>query len=366
MQPIYDINASWQENVARSLVISAEVPNRVPHRFNFLGYDIASRIGAAACPVTTSNGIIALAKLGYDVLTYKTIRAQAAPVHPLPNIVYCKARSFLQSTDAYQRIEMSQTPTESMETLVIANSFGNACPDAELVHKDIARARAALLPGQVLQVSVYGDGRDESELANSFQKAALLAKDGGAHVIELNLSCPNIHGGHGLLYHNVTCAARIVAAVVSAVGNLPVTAKVGYFEHRKTLVQCMIASARAGARGICGINTLPMHVVNQDGEPVFGASRAIAGISGAPLRDLALEFVRHAVQSNREHQLGLTIIGVGGVTKPEHFDGLLEAGADVVLSATGMMWDPLLASKYHEQYRMGYERKAASNYQTVV
>ena len=34
---------------------------------------------------------------------------------------------------------------------------------------------------------------------------------------------------------------------------------------------------------------------------------------------------------------------------PEHFDAFLEAGADIATTATGMMWDPYLALRYHER-----------------
>ena len=35
--------------------------------------------------------------------------------------------------------------------------------------------------------------------------------------------------------------------------------------------------------------------------------------------------------------------------KPEHFALFLDAGADIVQSATGMMWDPYLAMRHHEE-----------------
>jgi dihydroorotate dehydrogenase len=47
-------------------------------------------------------------------------------------------------------------------------------------------------------------------------------------------------------------------------------------------------------------------------------------------------------------QLGLALVGVGGVMCAQHAVDMLAAGADVVQSATGMMWHPLLAREYHE------------------
>ncbi len=44
------------------------------------------------------------------------------------------------------------------------------------------------------------------------------------------------------------------------------------------------------------------------------------------------------LEVNKEEKLGLTIMSTGGVTVPEHFDDFFEAGADVAMSAVGMLW----------------------------
>ena len=44
----------------------------------------------------------------------------------------------------------------------------------------------------------------------------------------------------------------------------------------------------------------------------------------------------------------MKLMGTGGVTLPEHFDHFFKAGADVAMSAVGMMWDPYLAVKRRE------------------
>ena len=52
-----------------------------------------------------------------------------------------------------------------------------------------------------------------------------------------------------------------------------------------------------------------------------------------------------------EFNYNFTIIGVGGVTIPEDFFEYRDAGADIVLSATGAMWNPYLAAQFHQQTR---------------
>ena len=48
-------------------------------------------------------------------------------------------------------------------------------------------------------------------------------------------------------------------------------------------------------------------------------------------------------------QQRIAIIGVGGVTKPEDYFEFKDAGADVVMSATGAMWNPNLAQEIKQK-----------------
>ena len=108
------------------------------------------------------------------------------------------------------------------------------------------------------------------------------------------------------------------------------------------------AAARAGVRGVSGINTISMKVLDKKGDPALGPGRLTSGICGNPIRHAALEFIQQARAINEKEKLGLAIIGTGGVTLPEHFTEFLNAGADIVMTATGMMWDPYLALRHHE------------------
>ena len=63
------------------------------------------------------------------------------------------------------------------------------------------------------------------------------------------------------------------------------------------------------------------------------------------------EATEMAHEINTHEKLDLALIACGGITLPEHFDQFLRTGADVATSATGMMWDPYLAAKYHSIHR---------------
>jgi dihydroorotate dehydrogenase len=96
--------------------------------------------------------------------------------------------------------------------------------------------------------------------------------------------------------------------------------------------------------------------VTRDGAPALGLDRPTSGVCGAPIRAAALAFVAAARAAIDAGRLGLALVGVGGVAAPEHVDAMLAAGADVVQSATGIMWHPGLAAEYHEQQ----QRRAAA------
>jgi dihydroorotate dehydrogenase len=330
---------------------------------DFLGYKIASPIGISACAVTTSEGIRLAARLGCDVLTYITIRCYAWPPHPGPNIAYVNQFLPLTYDDIGKAIiahhDKSYAGDSPFELLMkenvlsdgsvycpdiaIANSFGNQSRDPDWTKNDIRKAKQFLAEGQVLIVSIFGNTHDE------WIKTAQLAVDGGADIIEANFSCPNLNTNNEPIYTRPEDIFSIAQSLVQAVpSHIPIIVKCGVFTDYQLFKQALSAAAKAGVKGICGINSVPMKVVNNDDMPTFG-TRTIAGISGAPIRELALDFIRTASTIIQQENLDLILIGVGGITMACHFSQFFAAGATIALSATGMMWNPYLAAQYHEQ-----------------
>ncbi|TKW70378.1 MAG: hypothetical protein DI543_28895, partial [Bradyrhizobium icense] len=115
-------------------------------------------------------------------------------------------------------------------------------------------------------------------------------------------------------------------------------------------INLLTSAARAGASGISAINSISMRVLNKNHHPAFG-KRIYSGVSGYPIRRLALQVVKKLVQINQTEKLNLVILGMGGITLPEHFDEFFNVGADIALSATGMMWNPYLATQFHQRTR---------------
>src|SRR5262249_38777807 len=140
------------------------------------------------------------------------------------------------------------------------------------------------------------------------------------------------------------------SALVKAIAPVPLIIKVGTFISDAQMHDIFCAAAKAGIRAISGINTVSMSVLDDQGRPALVPKRPTSGVCGGPIREVALHFIEQAAQINRLAKLDLTLIGVGGITLPEHFDEFLDAGADIAMTATGMMWDPYLAARYHQKH----------------
>lgn len=350
---LYDIHKTYLENAEKGPFFDGQVPKRkMPGKeqwIDFLGYRVASRIGVPAGPLLTANWIELAGKLGFDIPIYKTIRSTEHPSHPLPNMVFVDTHGMIPNENRLRQATLVQTPSSKLEELAVTNSFGMPSRSPSFLFEDIAKANACLQEGQVMVVSVVGSVRGDCSFIEDFVKVATLAKEAGAKIVEANFSCPNVGKSEGCLYMSPTTVAEIGKALVKAISPLPLIIKVGTFPSEEQMGEVFLAAARAGIRAISGINTVSMAVVDSTGNPALGPQRPTSGICGGPIREVALHFIETASKINKREKLDLTLLGVGGITLPEHFDRFFEAGADVAMSATGMMWDPYLAARYHQQ-----------------
>ncbi len=354
--PIYDIRKTYLENVDKGPFFDGPAFKRQmsPKEkwTDFLGFSVASPIGVPAGPLLTSRWIDLAGKLGFDIPTYKTIRSQGHPCHPLPNMVFVDTHGMIKSETPPPIATLVQSPSPHLEELAVTNSFGMPSMSPQFLLEDISRANACLHEGQVMVVSVVGSNRSNCTFLEDFVKAALLAKNAGAKIIEANFSCPNVDKSEGCLYMSPGTVFEIGQAIVKAIAPVPLIIKIGIFASEKQMQDVFVAAARAGIRAISGINTVSMKVVDSHEKPALGPERPTSGICGGPIREVALHFITDAAKINRKEKLDLTLIGVGGITLPEHFNLFLNAGANVAMSATGMMWDPYLAAKWHNRERI--------------
>jgi dihydroorotate dehydrogenase len=358
-RPTYDVQRSYEENYAAGPSFTGPLP---PERSGepaarFLGHPVYTPLGVPAGPLLNSAWIALYARLGFDLLTYKTVRSVARPAHPFPNCLYLDAATQLQEADiggvALALPDQRHTP----EQVSITNSFGMPSREPAVWQADLERALASIGRGQAVIASVVGTSGAE-DLAEDFARAVALAAEVRPHAIEINLSCPNVQGGEGSLFQNPEAAERVVHHAWAAVGTIPLVIKIGYVVDQMVLAELM---RRCGPyiQGVAGINTIPMAVRDAGGQPALGnEARLRAGVCGQAIRHLALRQVRRLAELRTHLGMAWTIIGVGGIFAPEDVDAHLEAGADAAMSATGAMWNPLLARQWWE---LSDQRSAIGN-----
>ena len=175
-----------------------------------------------------------------------------------------------------------------------------------------------------------------------------MLKDAGVKVVEANFSCPN-EGAAQLLCFDVPKVKIVADAIKNKIGDTPLAIKIAYFDE-PSLRELVLETGNI-VDCYSAINTIPAPVVNPDGTQALpGAHRVRSGICGAAVKWAGLDMVRRLRDLREELGMKYGIIGSGGVTTAKDFKEYREAGADVVMSATGAMWNPYMAKEIKEAY----------------
>ncbi len=139
--------------------------------------------------------------------------------------------------------------------------------------------------------------------------------------LEVNVSCPNVHGG-GMSFGTCPEAAAEVTRAVKAVCRKPVIVKLS--PNVTDIVSIALACQEAGADGISLINTLlGMRIDLKTRQPVV-ANRT-GGFSGPAIFPVALRMVYQVARAVK-----VPVIGVGGVSRAEDVIEMMLAGATAV------------------------------------
>lgn len=301
-----------------------------------------SPIGIASGPLPNSRWIEAYARLGYGLLTYKTVRTVARPALVQPNIVFCRPNDPAVTEAAPRPVIPDQ--------VTWAVSMGLPSPDPEEWRADVLRAKAKIRPGQILLVSVVGTpapGADEEQLADDYALCARWAADAGADVVEVHLACPNTAGEQPqMVFENLALSAHIVERVRRAVGQRPLIAKLGAARSPRALHEL---ASRLAPRldGFILVSGLRRKVVKSDGTPAFpDESRAVSAIVGGGVYLQCQVQVEELLAWRKAGAWNRAILAVGGLSSVARVRDALAAGADAAMVATGALVDPLLAGHF--------------------
>ena len=139
--------------------------------------------------------------------------------------------------------------------------------------------------------------------------------------LEVNVSCPNVHGG-GMSFGTAPDAAAEVTRAVKAVTTKPVIIKLS--PNVTDIVSIAKACEEAGADGISLINTLlGMRIDLKTKRPVI--ANKMGGFSGAAIFPVAVRMVYQVA-----HAVNIPVVGMGGVSTAEDVIELMLAGATAV------------------------------------
>jgi dihydroorotate dehydrogenase (NAD+) catalytic subunit len=343
----YDFQKSYEWNYdhvpqpLESLEIAA-----VPGTWEFCGLPVASPLGIPAGPLLNSRWIHYYASLGFDVLTYKTVRSSRRACHPLPNLLPVRGDPLDDEPGRCQAARAGET----FDSWAI--SFGMPSRDPSEWRADVRRARLGLKAGQLLVVSVVAspeEGATLEDIAQDYARCASWAADAGADAIEANLSCPNVISAEGDLYLRPEWAAAVAERVRAAVPQLPLILKVGVFSDERLRAEfCRVVSGVASA--ISTTNTVRARVEPEveGGQEWFGGKTR--GIGGAAIAERCWEELVRWRKQLQECGSSLELIAVGGVSSAADVRRRLDAGAHHVQLATAAMRDPLVACRIRRQW----------------
>ncbi len=310
---------------------------------HFLGHPVSLPFGIPAGPLLNGRFVKAALDCGFDLPVYKTVRTRRWASHAWPNVLAVDAAGDLHPTTNRLRGHGDYSAAE----LSITNSFGVPSFDPRVWQPDLADAVAHAGPGQVVIGSFQGTLPEQGgvkEYIADFALGARLMRETGVAVTEVNLSCPNEGTAH-LLCFDAGRATAVVEAIRAELGPVKLLAKIAYFAEDEPLRR-LLAGIGPLVHGLAAINTIPAEVVDALGEQALpGEGRLRSGVCGSGIRWAGLSMTERLVRLRAEMGLRFAVIGVGGVSSAADYQAYRAAGAEAVMSATGAMWNPLLAQQ---------------------
>ena len=182
---------------------------------------------------------------------------------------------------------------------------------------------------------------------------AKIDKEEQVAIIEVNISCPNVHNG-GMSFGTQPEMAAEVTRAVKSVTTKPVFIKLS--PNVTDIVAIAKACEEAGADGICLINTmLGMRIDTKRRKPVI--ANKMGGFSGPAIFPVAVRMVYQVAKK----ACSIPVIGCGGVESASDVIEMMMAGATAVQVGAANLKDPYACKRIIEELpaemeRLGIER----------
>lgn len=231
------------------------------------------------------------------------------------------------------------------------NSVGLQNPGADEVYgREVAELRGIYKGCIIANVS----GFSIEEYVEACKKADTCED---VDIIEVNVSCPNVHNG-GMAFGTSCEQAALVTSAVKAAVRKPVFIKLS--PNVTDIVSIAKACEEAGADGLTLINTLlGMRININTGSPVI--ANRMGGFSGPAVFPVALRMVYQVAQS-----VSIPIMGCGGVSTAEEVVEMMMAGASAVQIGSANLVEPTASRDIAENLPNVLKRLKINNIKDII
>ena len=174
---------------------------------------------------------------------------------------------------------------------------------------------------------------------------------------EINISCPNVHGG-GMAFGTDPKAAAEVTRRVKAVTKKPVIMKLS--PNVTDITEIAKACEDAGADGVSLINTLlAMRIDLRTRRPVL--ANTTGGLSGPAIFPVAVRMVWQVAKAVK-----IPVVGIGGVDSADAVLEMMAAGATAVEVGAANLVDPFAAKNIIEQLPSAMDRYGIKEIKDII
>lgn len=175
--------------------------------------------------------------------------------------------------------------------------------------------------------------------------------------IEVNISCPNVHGG-GIAFGTCPDNAALITKAVKEAVKKPVIVKLS--PNVTDIVAIAKAVEEAGADAISLINTmLGMRIDLRTKKPVI--ANKMGGFSGPAIFPVALRMVYQVA-----HAVNIPVIGMGGVSSAEDVIEMMLAGATAVQVGAANLVDPYVCKDIIEKLPQVMDKYNINNLNEII
>lgn len=217
------------------------------------------------------------------------------------------------------------TPRIAECTAGMINSVGLQNPGVDkVISEEIPKLRRFF--SKPVIANVGGFSADEyARVAEKFDKVPEVG------ILEINVSCPNVHNG-GMTFGTDPASAAMITKTVKAVTKKPVYIKLS--PNVTDIVSVAKACEEAGADGLCLINTLlGMRIDLKTKKPVI--ANKMGGFSGRAVFPVALRMVWQVYEAVK-----IPVIGMGGISSASDVIEMMLAGASAVQVGAANLINP--------------------------